>query len=86
MIVVTSRIVVLDLIDHGYAAAVIPLAEYALRTVEQAVGYVDDSDGGCLRAISERATRRDSRSGGPQLGRVREGGRGRMLPQTPVRL
>ncbi len=45
-----------DLIDHGHAAAVIQLAEYALRTVEQAVGYVDDSDSGCLRDTSERAS------------------------------
>jgi hypothetical protein len=43
-----------DLIDNDHAGAAIPLAEHAFRTVERVVGYVDDSDSGCLRDISER--------------------------------
>lgn len=33
------------LLDTGHAAEVIELAEYALEAVEEAIGYVDDSDG-----------------------------------------
>ena len=44
-----------DLLGSGYAAAVILLAEHAFRSVERAVGYIDDSNTGCLRDISERA-------------------------------
>lgn len=43
-----------DLLTNGHAGAVISLAEYAFRAVERAVGYVDDSNSGCLRDISER--------------------------------
>ncbi len=43
-----------DLIDNGHAGAVIPLAEYAFRSVEGAAEFVDDSNSGCLREISEQ--------------------------------
>jgi tetratricopeptide (TPR) repeat protein len=34
-----------DLLDDGHSAAVITLAEHAIERAEDAVGYVDDSDG-----------------------------------------
>ena len=43
-----------DLLTGGHADAVIPLTEHAFRGVELAVGYVDDSESGCLRDLSER--------------------------------
>ncbi len=43
-----------DLLDRGRAEAVIQLAEHAFRTVEGAIGYVDDSHSGCLVEISAR--------------------------------
>jgi tetratricopeptide (TPR) repeat protein len=43
-----------DLLACGHADAVIPLTEHAFRAVERTVGYVDDSESGCLRNLSER--------------------------------
>jgi tetratricopeptide (TPR) repeat protein len=43
-----------DLLTGGHADAVIPLTEHAFRAVERTVGYVDDSNSGCLRDLSER--------------------------------
>lgn len=43
-----------DQIANGNAGAMLPLVEHAFRTVERSVGYVDDSNNGCLRDISER--------------------------------
>ncbi|MCB0968732.1 MAG: SWIM zinc finger family protein, partial [Ilumatobacter sp.] len=43
-----------DLLLRGQAAAVIALTEHAFRSVERVVGYVDDSNSGCLRDLSER--------------------------------
>lgn len=42
-----------DLLDDGHADAVITLAEYAVDRAEDALGYVDDSDGS-MSGIAER--------------------------------
>ncbi|MGI8433436.1 MAG: hypothetical protein ACR2LE_01635, partial [Nocardioidaceae bacterium] len=42
-----------DLLDEGHAEAVIDLAEHAIARAEDAVGYVDDSDGS-MSGIAER--------------------------------
>lgn len=43
-----------DLLARGHAGAVITLTEHAFRSVDRACGYVDDSNSGCLRDLSER--------------------------------
>lgn len=42
-----------DLLDDGHAEAVITLAEHAIDRAEDAIGYVDDSDG-WMSGIAER--------------------------------
>jgi len=42
-----------DLLDDGHAEAVVALAEHAIDRAEDAVGYVDDSDG-WMSGIAER--------------------------------
>ena len=43
-----------DLLAGGHAEAAIALTEHAFRALERTVGYVDDSNSGCLRDLSER--------------------------------
>ena len=63
-----------ELLDSGQASEVISLSEYALECVEDAIGRVDDSDGG-MGEIKERACRHSP----PSLprGPTRPGGAGR---------
>jgi uncharacterized Zn finger protein len=50
---------VLDALDElstsGHAAAVVAMAGYVFGRIDDAVGYVDDSNSGCLRDLSEQA-------------------------------